>query len=299
MKLSTFDAFKKLNTDECICLDDAQLARLQRLLLSILQDILSICEECGIFYTLGGGSVLGAVRHKGFIPWDDDIDLNMPRAEYMRFVPEFRRRFREKYWLHTPEETEGYEVLFARVRLKGTSVKTRDDFFSEECGAFIDIFIVENTFDSWLLRTVHGLGAQGLGLALSCRKFFRARKALMRLAGQDKALRCAFRVKIGLGFCLAFFSVDIWRKLANGWNRMCRNGQSRYVTVPAGRKKFWGELCAREELCASEWGSFEGLKCRIPAGSDSYLKRLYGDYHQIPKKAEQEKHIVFVPFEIP
>ena len=62
-------------------------------LVLFFDDVLSVCAATGCDYALGGGSVLGAVRHRGFIPWDDDLDLNMPRADW----PRFRRAFVEKY----------------------------------------------------------------------------------------------------------------------------------------------------------------------------------------------------------
>ncbi len=91
MHLSTMDAFKNLKSGDLVTVDDEMLKKIQNVLLGILDDIIAVCEKYEIPYTLGGGSVLGAVRHQGFIPWDDDIDVNFSRRDYERFIPAFRK----------------------------------------------------------------------------------------------------------------------------------------------------------------------------------------------------------------
>ena len=270
-----------------------ELHSLQQTLLEILDDIDSVCRENGISYTLGGGSCLGAVRHQGFIPWDDDIDLNFSRREYTRFVPLFRQRFGWKYWIHTPENTENYPLLFARVRKKGTVVRTRDDFQNEECGAFVDIFIVENTFDGAVLRDFHGLACMATGLLLSCRKFYRDRRELLPLAAGDRALLRAFRVKIALGFLLSWGSVTAWTRFAIRCSALCRNDSSHYVTIPAGRKRFFGELYARADICETADCLYAGRQMKIPWNYEMYLTALYGDYRRIPEEKDREYHSFF------
>lgn len=298
MKLSTVDTFKHIDTESCVVLDDVQLKKLQMILCDILKDIIEVCDAGNINYMLGGGSALGAVRHKGFIPWDDDMDINMPRADYDRFIKLFQEQKGDKYWLHTPEYTPGYNLLLARVRLKGTSVVTREDFFNDECGAFIDIFIMENTFDNKLLRYIHGLGSMAFGLLQSCRKFYRDRKQLMELANGSKELEKVFKTKIFIGFFTSFLSMQTWTRLANNWNRICKNHNSRYITIPSGRKYFFGELYLRKNMCVTQKVPFEDFYARCPKKVDRYLKRLYGDYMTIPAEADREKHVFLKPFKI-
>ncbi len=81
LHLSTVDAFKHIHTQACVELDDEQLQQLQHVLNGILRDIVTVCEQNDIRYTLGGGPALGAFRHHNVIPWDDAIDINMPRAD--------------------------------------------------------------------------------------------------------------------------------------------------------------------------------------------------------------------------
>lgn len=288
--LSTFDAFKHLHSDGMVMLDDPQLRKLQQTLLGILDDIDAVCGKYNISYTLGGGSCLGAIRHQGFIPWDDDIDINFSRAEYRRFIPLFRREFGDKYWVHTPEETDNYALLFARVRLKGTRVRTRDDFFNDECGAFVDLFIIENTFDNPVLRAIHGLGCMAFGLLLSCRKFWRDRKFLLPMARESRGLRRVFRIKIALGWLLSWGSVNFWTRAANRWDALCKNDRSEYVAIPAGRKRFFGELYPREAVCRGVDVTYEGRTLQCPRDYKMYLTALYGDYMTPPKQEDRELH---------
>lgn len=309
--LSTVDAFKHLRSKDTIELTDEQLLALQNTLYDILRDIVRFCKRYNIRYELGGGSVLGAVRHNAIIPWDDDIDINMPRRDYEKFRRLFKKKMGKKYWIHTPEETDNLALLFSRVRLKGTSVKTREDYHTNECGAFIDIFIIENTFDNPVLRKIHGFGSLALGLLLSCRKFWRDRKMMMKLvkigvSGNEmeaedkqkfiKSVRKVFIIKILLGMPLAVLPINFWTRLANRWNGMCRNNRSKYVTTPCGRKHFFGELYKRSELVETVDMDFGNMKCAIPRAYDKYLTKLYGDYMQIPEDTEKEKHIVYKPF---
>lgn len=300
MSLSTVDAFKHIRSGDCIVLDEKQLKRLQTVLLGILDDIASVCDRCGITYVLGGGSALGACRHHDFIPWDDDIDINMPRADFERFIPEFRREFGEKYWIHTPQETENYGLLLSRILLKGTSVRTREDFQNPECGAFIDLFVIENTYDNRVRRAVHGFGCMAYGFLVSCRKFYRDRRELTELAraAGDPDFSHKVRTKIRLGRILAFRSIDSLVRAGDRWNARCRDGSTRFVTIPTGRKLFWGELYRREELCRTAELPFAGKMRSCPAGIEAYLTRLYGDYNRLPTKQEIEKHVFFRPFDL-
>ena len=135
MSLSTVDAFKHIHSGETVTLTQEELAQLQSVLLDILADIADVCDRHGITYELG--------------------DINMPRADYDRFIPIFRQEMGEKYWIHTPQETDNYGLMLSRILKKGTSVRTREDFQNPECGAFVDIFVIENTFDNTFLRTIH------------------------------------------------------------------------------------------------------------------------------------------------
>lgn len=295
MGLSTFVAFKRMDARGARPLTDAELHSLQQTLLGILDDILSVCAAKDIRWTLGGGSALGAVRHHGFIPWDDDLDINMPRSEWPRFRDAFLAKFGEKYDINEPGVTNGYPLAFPRIRLKGSCTFTREDVLLPWIGhgAFADVFLLENTFRNPVMRRIHGLGSMSIGFLYSCRKHFSERR-LLHAWGMNSF---AFRVKRFVGALLSFASIGAWTSLWDRWNRLCRDDKSPFVTFPVGRKHFFGELACRDGMANGRSADFEGRCVQIPAAVEDYMTRLYGsNYMTPPPEADREKHTVFEPF---
>ena len=295
MGLSTFDAYKHLKAEGAIPLDGERLALLQRRLGSILDDILSAACETGSRLILGGGSALGAARHKGFIPWDDDLDVNMPRADWPRFRDAFMVRFGGKYAIFEPGAPKDYGLCFPRIRELGTSFVTREDLVRPPAcaGAFVDVFLSESVPDNPVARRLHGLGSLALGFLYSCRKASAERRWHRRWGLKGGA----FRVKRIAGFFVAFASLGFWTRLWDWWNGLCRNESSRFVTYPVGRRHYFGELAPRAGLMPGEVLDFEGRKCPCAASMKDYMTRLYGpDYMTPPPESDRERHVVFRPF---
>lgn len=292
MKLSTFDAYKRLEAEGAIPLEGELLARLQGRLLSILDDILAVASETGARLVLGGGTALGAARHAGFIPWDDDLDVNIPRADWPRFREAFRARFGEKYAVYEPGSPAGYGLCFPRIRLAGTRFVTREDVVDPPpcTGVFVDVFLQEAVPDNALLRRLHGWGSLALGFLYSCRKAF-AERRVQRAWGLTGGV---FRLKRCVGLFLAWLPLGRWTRLWNAWNGLCRNGASRFVTYPVGRRHYFGELAPRAEQAPGEPRPFEGRTCPCAAGLEAYMARLYGaDYMTPPPPERRERHVVF------
>lgn len=293
MGLSTVDLFKKLkfSDDKYIHLDGDLLRKYQLCLLDIMKDIVEVCENENIYYSLSGGSALGAIRHKGFIPWDDDMDIFILGSQRELFLKKFEEKFGDKYWIHS-SHTVDYGMPIGRIRQKGTILRGREDVDIEECGFFIDIFWLENAPNSVAIRTIHGILCMGTGLLLSCRNFYKNRILMKDIMKEHKQVRTIFHIKMCLGFLTSFFSLKTWTIITENIYSMCKDDNSKYLTVPSGRKHYFGELFLREDMGETRKVDFEGYKWNVPRNVEKYLKVMYGDYMQVPAVEDRESHII-------
>lgn len=121
-------------------LDKVTLKKLQAHLMDLMQKIHLICVENNIRYTMIGGTMIGAVRHQGFIPWDDDIDIGMPYEDYKKFIAVATSRKYEGLAFGIPGETEDYFQTFVKVFDTTTTLKENNRTKSKPKGIFIDVF---------------------------------------------------------------------------------------------------------------------------------------------------------------
>lgn len=132
-------------------------ADVHTVLLQMLKDIDVICKKHNIPYFLNGGSALGAVRHGGFIPWDDDADIAMMYDDYRKFMKVLKEEISEDYVIHCFEENKKYNVLIPamKIRKKGTMIKEVNTLLPNRCtdcdGLFVDVFVYDYCTDNkWI-----------------------------------------------------------------------------------------------------------------------------------------------------
>ena len=273
-------------------LSEEELDRLKNILVGMLSDFHKFADKYNITYTMSGGSAIGAVRHHGFIPWDDDIDINIPRADYKRVLEFFPREFEDRYILCSPEHTSGHGMLCAQIKKKGTIRRSFNELSKaeEDCGIAIDIFVIENTFDNVFLRRLHGYAGLAFGYLSTCRKTYHDLQFLEKYMDTDARAADGFKRKAKIGRLFRWISLDASTRMANTVYSLCKNDDSRYVTIPGGRGHFFKEMQRREDLCETIDMVFEGLKIKVPRGYDVYMTKLYGDYMTIPDREDREKH---------
>lgn len=295
MRLATTDTFKQLqnNNSKLKKVSEADLKKLQKILLEMICDFDKLCTKHDINYHLTGGSCLGAVRHDGFIPWDDDVDIDIPRKDYEKLKKVFNKELGEKYNFQSIDTNSTYSLIVPKIRKKGTIYRTKDDIGDEDAGIAIELCIIENTYDFVLMRWLQGVLSLMLGFINSCRNFYGKRKLYLEMAGDNKKIRRTFRIKIGLGFLFAWKSERGWAKAWDRINRMCKNDKSELVVVPVGRRHFFGEMYKREDFCEGVRHKFEGKDFLIPKEYDKYLRHMYGEYMKIPSDGKKETHVVF------
>jgi lipopolysaccharide cholinephosphotransferase len=246
--------------------DGSVLRKLQMRELDILLYVDKICKENNIQYWLCAGTLLGAVRHEGFIPWDDDIDIEMSREDYLRFEKIFKES--DDYVLQTYKNDPYYMMPYAKVRDKHSIV--REAYFSESYkyqGVFVDIFPMEYTH-----KFMNAITYLPIRLLSRCEVRYRNSRLCKFLSKPIKT----------------FAYGQIW--IIRGLMKL----------VPG--KKFghtYGAWYYKVERCKQDIFPlttviFEGREFPAPHDVDAYLRRQYGDYMKIPDK--KEAHMQRVDF---
>ncbi len=295
MALETMYLFKKhfACQENMKILTQQELQEVQRVLLEMAEDIKLVCKENNIFYMLGGGTALGAIRHQGFIPWDDDMDLNIFHSDLDRFAQALEKKFPGKYNVQIPGKTKGYFSTFAQVHKKGTVFLEDKGQKEEEAGIKIDLFPIENTFDSPILRKIHGMGCDAAHLLLSGYRLWLRRKELKEISKNVPQARWPFFIKrmVSLPVLIA---PGLWNRMFHKWFRICRKEHSRYVVIPSGRKHFFGELYERERYCHTKDVPFEDSQFALTEDIQEYMEHLYGkDYMELPPEEDRERHMLY------
>lgn len=253
-------------SDFYIC--DVKLDDIHAVQMEMLDEVDRICKENNIKYFLSGGTLLGAIRHKGFIPWDDDIDLWMTRKNYKRFKKVAKKQLSDKYFLQDYFTEIHCPLSILKVEKRGTRFVEGvfADLPIEKC-LYIDIFPLDNI---WL--PLYNFQTAILIKMQSIRDF------KLRGAGADSKAKRIIYSAIPLWLCRAlteftmrFFNI-FPTKLKN---QLCHRG------------RYWPKFSVSdvEELVDVE---FEGKKYPAPRDYDDILKRCYGDYMKLPPEDKQQ-----------
>lgn len=256
------------------------LQKCQRIELEILLELRRVCNQLGLQYFLTAGTLLGAVRHKGFIPWDDDIDIAMPRKDYERFVWEGPRLLNQGYIFQEYRTEPNFPYYFAKIRKKGTRVEEPIlRAVSMEQGIYIDIFPLDVCPESEGTAKLLFKGVELLDCALLSRvssefvcgyqkkSVLLAWKLLRRLPN-----RMLFRFREWLRGALAFG--------ASGTKLCTIGGHHGYPRETY--ETMWFQNIAEIQ--------FEGYTFPAPSGWHELLKNMYGDYMALPPEEERICH---------
>ncbi len=266
-------------------LTQEQLRQMQLVQLEMLVEVDRICRKYDIKYSLDGGTLLGAVRHNGFIPWDDDIDLIMERAEYEKFYALCEKELdEERFFLQEHRTDPYYCVGYPRLRRKHTTyLRAGHEHMKYQTGIFIDIFVLDGVPDNKLIRPIHRFWC------------FCLRKMLWAESGKvihDKAImRKWYKV-------LSLISKDWVFNRISGLSKRYSQRQTELVshlTHPyPSRECLYG--IPRNLLNEYTEVIFEGSKFIAVKEYKRYLSMLYGDYMKLPPKEKQRVHIHLAKF---
>ncbi len=263
---------------------ELDLSEKQKVSLEILQYVADFCEEHHIRYYLAYGTLLGAIRHKGFIPWDDDVDLFLPRPDYDRFLREFIDT--ETYRLLSCFNTKDYVLPFSKVQNSKTIMQLPSGKIINQ-GLGIDLFPVDGIPDEYDLYDAKSLFEKENDVFINIVQKFDAFKFLTPKTAKEYAKVIVYRTSIATGIL---------------------NKKGRSISVNPYNSEY--DDCSRVASVVGihsgifrpfqkEWFTpitveFEGHHFIAPSGYDEILSMIYPNYMQLPPKEKQvTTHIAY------
>ena len=239
------------------------LRKAQLRMLEILVVVDKICKKHNISYWLDGGTCLGAVRHKGFIPWDDDVDIAVMRKDYYKLCAVLKKELPDNLVFQNKTTDKNYPSLFAKVRDKQSCLSIKDDK-GKEHGLYIDIFPIE----------------KGVKQIKSFVDFF-YRRAFRRLHGlAANKYEWIIASLMWIPSCCLVYAARFFSFLLPANALIYAYGVTTLKPYQLNKKDF---IPVKPII-------FEGLTFMGPANPDGYLKRLYGDYMKIPPPEKRQFH---------
>jgi lipopolysaccharide cholinephosphotransferase len=277
-------------------LNETESKELKECLLSIYKDVWNICKKHNLVCMLGGGSALGAVRHQGFIPWDDDLDLLMPRKDYNILIDLFEKELGQDYYMYVPNSPTGSTNTFMKIMKKNTTLidifNVKDPFNK---GIYIDIFPIEYTSNHRIFRYLKGYISDAMAFIGVSDYMYRFRNKYQKeyFCSNESAKRI-YQLRLLIGFLCSFMKTGQIYNLYDKWVSTSKGEKNR--NIPTGRKHYFGELLSSEVYLPPSQAVFEGITVEVPNNIHVYLENLYGDYMKIPPVEKRERHY-FIAFD--
>lgn len=261
-------------------MDQNTLRALQLCELGILKEVKRVCEKHEITYYLSSGTLLGAVRHKGFIPWDDDIDIEMPYEDYQRFLSVAQLELGDQYFVQNCDTDSGFYFAYTKIRKNGTLMMSpweQEDVGNH--GVWIDVFpltTVSSKRDGKIKRTFVTLS----NYLLMPEKSFKHSESWIR--SQSSSTK--------------FVAVKMIRKLPLCIRRAIRKRMMKFVFRTHGKnghtEMVWGNVTNRcmPDVYAGEKTQllFEDDYFDVPPKYHEYLSYVYGDYMTPPPENQRD-----------
>lgn len=273
--------------------DDETLKRLQSIELMMLNDFKRICKKHNIKYFAYAGSGIGALRHQGFIPWDDDIDIGFMRDDYERFLKIAKEEMSEKYTVMNNRENKNYPLMTTRLMLKGTvfrEIALKD--VDCDLGIFLDLYPFDKVPPNKKLFIKQNKKTWWYSHLLILRSI--PFPALFLYSWKEKVIHF---ITFTVYFLLKIFGVSK-KYLIN----KCEKEAIRYNDLKDFKAVNWyfdtaicSDVFYMDEIFPLKELPFENTTLSFPNNQDRYLRNLYGDYMTMPPVEKRKNHF---PYEL-
>ncbi len=260
---------------KAIELTEDELRRLQLLQTEILHEIHRVCVKNNIKYIMDAGTLLGAVRHGKFIPWDDDIDIRVLRSEYKKLCIALKKDLdKDKYFFQNFESDKHYLWQYSRILIKGTRyVRLGKEHLKQKDGVYLDIFICDGVPNNKVLKKIHNV------LTRFCRKSMYAK--VVYKTEKDNKKKIVYNI---LRFIPKKFTFFVYNSLGKIFNeKKCSKFGSYGWHADKDNNGFNKEWFTSITTLGFEDGEFYA-----PKDYDGFLRYSFGDnYMELPPKEQQ------------
>ncbi len=246
--------------------------------LELLGEFKKICDNNNLNYFLGGGTLLGAIRHKGYIPWDDDIDVMMPRKDYQVLLEIFNQNCKNNHKLLTYENTKGYYYSFAKIVNTDTRLEEGGLRVIDDMGIYIDVFPIDFLPDD----------------EKKTKRIFVKYSILYKFILMYKHTNISevtsSKAKLLIKKVIAYLIVKLklTKKISEKLDKISikynNTGKVACISGRYAEKEIMPELHIQNYKLAE----FEGEKYKIPTDYDEYLTKHYGNYMELPPEEKRK-----------
>ena len=266
-------------------IQDEHRSDLQNYIWDIMKVILKFIEKEGTEYYMLGGTLLGAVRHKGFIPWDDDIDIGIPRGEYERFLSDIKRELPDYMAVRTYKNSRNHHYYFSRIVDKRYKVKRTGSEVDRLEEVWVDIFPLDGMPNRFIERQIHKAKLLASRVMYHVATFDKVNLKRPNRPYYEKVLiRLIKFFHLGKRGNMYFWlnTIDrLLRKYPYSKSDWCINFMGQYMFREMFPKEYYGK---------GRLYDFEECRMMGPENADAVLSQQYGDYMKFPKDADRNTH---------